>query len=115
MNIGKNEINKLKMLIYVNLLNEFSEHYITQNLVNTISFEVSNEGISIDIPAEIYDLALWKEKGVLIYTGKGSYASKVDTSGGYSKTHKDFVVKAIEKSLSEWMRIYNFKGRIDKQ
>ena len=64
---------------------------LSQNLINTINVYQTDNGWAIDIPAECYDISLYNKKGIIVKTGKGSYAQSVDKSGGFSKTHKNFI------------------------
>ena len=86
------------------LEDEFSEIYLTHNLVDTIEVRTIGEDIEIEIPAVMYDVAFWKKKGVLVYNQlKASYASEVDETGGFSHRHTNFIERAIDKAISQWI------------
>lgn len=102
----------LAVLIVKHIKNNFATVYLSQNLIKTINISKTKEGWAIDIPAEIYDINLYKKKGVIVHTHNGSYASEVDKTGGYSGTHVDYVNKSISAAINEWLLFYNLKGRV---
>ena len=96
--------NKLADFIVQNIYDNFSIKYISKNLVDTINISYNESGdFVIDIPAKIYDLALWQNKHVIVYTGQGSYANLVNKTGGFSRTHRDYIEIAIDKGISAWL------------
>lgn len=100
-------------MIVVKLKKSFDEHHITKNLINTITIDIMASGdVKIKIPAKIYDLKEWNKNKVIIYTGEGSYAEAVNQTGGYSptKSHKNYIDKAIMESVVQWKNYYHIKG-----
>lgn len=73
---------------------------------------VKQERVVVDIPAPTYNKAIFFKTGALVYNGKGSYASTVNRTGGFSKQHKNYVERAIQTAVSVWLREYNLKGKI---
>lgn len=105
MEITQNMKTALAVLIIKNIEINFMKKHITKNLVNTIKINQKKNGdLEIDIPAKIYDLSLWNSKKTVVYTGQGSYANLVNTTGGFSRTHKDYIEIAIDKAISEWIQ-----------
>lgn len=95
---------------------DFTYIHLSRNLMDTITVTKRDDGkgYTVSIPAQIYDMKLYKQKGVVVYKGTGSYASKVNTTGGHSKLHKHYVEKAIQRAIEELIKTYdlnvNLKG-----
>lgn len=92
----------LKHYIIEQLKYEFEEIFLSHNLIDTMEVNEITEGYIIDIPAEVYDIDIYKNKKIIVYTGEGSYADEVDISGGFSGKHKNYVARAITKSMKVW-------------
>lgn len=105
------QMQLLAMKIRDKLREDFIELHLTGNLMETIQINKTGTGFEIEIPAEIYDLKTWYEKGVIVYTGNGSYAQDVDVEGGFSGKHKNYVEDAIKEAISEWVKELNFNVR----
>lgn len=94
-------------IIVKNIREEFQEKHLSGNLADTIRVEKYNgsDGIGYDvvIPAETYDIKEFSKTGKIVYTYNGSYASQVDVTGGFSKEHKDYINRCIDKSVREWL------------
>lgn len=103
---------RLLLLIKEEIDNEFFNVHLSGNLSRTITIDNSNGGLTLTIPAQIYDITQYKKKGVIIYKGSGSYANEVDNTGGFSGKHKGYVDKAIDKAINRWMAEYNMQGRV---
>ena len=88
---------------------DFEETHLSGNLMENIYVTLTDKGIDIEIPAEMYDINKFLKEGVVVYTGEGSYAEQVDEIGGFSKKHKNYVEIAIRKALKEWIAENNFK------
>lgn len=108
---------KLARIIVKNLKAEFSVVHLSGNLANTISItkysSESQSGYDINIPAEIYDIPLYRRKGVIVHTGNGSYANEVDLSGGFSGRHKNYVDRCIQESIQEWLSLSRIKAKVE--
>lgn len=94
----------LKYYIVEQLKYEFAEIFLSHNLIDTMEIKEINEGYIIDIPAEVYDIDIYRNKKVIVYTGEGSYADEVDISGGFSGLHKNYVDRAVSKSIKTWRK-----------
>ena len=103
---------ELAKLIHRELVEEFSTIYLSGNLRDTIKVSYDGKSATVEIPAEMYDLKLFKEEGAIVYTGKGSYAEAVNKKGGFSGSHKNYVERAIELAIFTWMKSNGIKGRI---
>lgn len=101
--ISRADLLQLATLIKQNIEKEFAYIHVTQNLIDTIQILPSENGFYIDIPADMYDLKSWYEKGLIIYTGEGSYAQAVNELGGFSRTHTGYVEYAIKKAIKEFL------------
>ncbi len=81
---------------------EFNVVHLSKNLMNTIKVYETSYGYEVEIPAEIYDIKKWFKEGVIVYTGKGSYAQAVNETGGWSESHNGYVECAIASAIQEW-------------
>lgn len=107
---------RLAEIIVKKLKAEFSSIHLSGNLASTIKIskysDNENSGYEIEIPAEMYDIAKFRKDGVIIHTGKGSYASEVNVSGGFSGQHKNYVENSIQQAISEWLGESQLKAKI---
>lgn len=124
MKITKEMKQKLAEMIVENIRANFRNKYVTKNLINTIRIYSDSSGnVMIDIPAEIYDIKEWKKNKAVVYSGGGSYANLVNTTGGFSKTHTNYVEKAIDEAISQWLNMIkstveqgkNFEWKVTKE
>ena len=102
--ISRADLLQLAELIRKYIEKEFEYIHVTHNLVDTIQLIPSENGFYIDIPAEMYDLKEWYEKGLIIYTGEGSYAQAVNELGGFSRTHTGYVEYCIKLAISDFLK-----------
>ena len=116
--MGEKELEMLAQIIVRKIKEEFSLKHLSGNLVNTITVEMLGDEIKINIPAQTYNMLKYQEKGVVIHTSHGSYASKLDEEGssfmvypnGTRKgshrispgNHKGYINKIINESIQEW-------------
>ena len=116
--MGEQELELLSNIILRKLREEFSVKHLSGNLINTIQIEKSADEIKISIPAQTYNMLLYQEKGVVVHTSHGSYASKIDEEGSsfmvypndgrkgayrvYPRNHKGYVDKVINSAIQEW-------------
>lgn len=120
----KRELQKLALYIVEYIKQDFEEHHLSMNLVDTIKITTTSKGFNIEIPAEMYDIMKYLEEKVIVYNGKGSYASKLNDDGGIrwdKKEHKfvptghhiGYIDKAIDEAILKWSQ--NKKIRIKEQ
>lgn len=76
---------------------DFRDVHLTYNLAATTHIERVNKSfIKVSVPAVRYNLSQFKRYGVISYTPeKGSYASTVSRTGGYSGYHKRYISNSI--------------------
>ena len=103
---------KLALLIQEKIKQDFESVHLTGNLMNSIHIEQSGDSILINVDAPTYDISRFKKEGVIVYNGLGSYAQEVDDTGGFSGKHKDYIERAINDAINDWMSFYGIKGRI---
>lgn len=107
----------LAKILVKNLKKEFANVHLSGNLANTIKLvqkRVNNEVYyEVQIPAQIYDIGLYRKRGVIVHTGAGSYADIVNTSGGFSGTHTDYIDRCVQKSIQEWASLSKIKIEVD--
>lgn len=116
--IDQKDLELLAEIVVKNIKAEFEIKHLSRNLVNTMRIENLGNEIKIYIPAQTYNMLLFRQKGVVVHTSHGSYASKLDQEGssfmiypgdtrkGSFRTkpgnHKGFVEKVIQESIREW-------------
>jgi hypothetical protein len=102
---------KYKLMRYIKegIEESFGDKYITHNLINTITITTTETGFNLEIPAQMYDFKEWNRNRVVVPYGNGSYAQRVNKTGGFSKTHKNYVEKAINKAIRRWLKEYGYK------
>lgn len=103
----------LANLIVKHLEAEFSIRHLSGNLVNTIVITPTENGYEISIPAQVYDIALYKKQGIIVPKNTGSsYASKIDYTGGFSGAHVGYVDRVINNAIQEWLSLNQIQGKI---
>lgn len=118
MKIGEKELEMLANIIVRRLQEEFDAKHLSGNLVNTITVTNIGGEIQINIPAQTYNMLLFQQKGVVVHTSNGSYASKLDEEGSSfmvypqgtrkgsyrisPRNHKGYINKILELSIQEW-------------
>lgn len=107
-----NEKLRLANKIVENIIADFEKVHLSTNLMSTIEIRVVGNNVEIEIPADIYDVEKYLNEGVLIYTGEGSYASDVDTYGGFSGKHKDFLVRSAEQGTKQFYKERNTEVKV---
>lgn len=104
---------QLALFIQEEVKKEFSFLHFSGNLMNTITINKTKNGWEVDIPAEMFSISDYKKKGVIIkIPGGGSYASLINTTGGFSGKHKGYVEECISKAINKWMYQYQIKGKV---
>lgn len=110
--MDKNEQLQLMNLIKMNITLEFQK-CASGNLKNTMYITETPTGYELHIPAPRYNQKLFREKGVIKYTYRGSYASEVDIEGSsywlnhkkyLTGNHKDYADIAVEKSINAFVK-----------
>lgn len=122
--VSKKDLQTLANLIYENIKADFEDKHLSGNLLNTIQVTNSDTGIKIEIPAEIYNMYLFFSKGVVVHTGKGSYASELNDKGSaftaYSQktgkryritphNHIGYIDNAINNAITTWTNMMRNK------
>lgn len=75
---------------------DFSLRHLSGNLMDTIRIVHNEDDAQVVVPAIRYDLKEWNKREVIIFTPQeGSYANAVDIYGGFSRTHQNYVDRAI--------------------
>lgn len=91
---------------------EFNTKHLSGNLLNTINIIYNDDNLQIEIPAQVYDILLYKTKGVVIPVGNKSYASKLNDEGSNfyigkyhirPGNHKYYIDRIIDESIEEWL------------
>ena len=104
--VSEGKMKFLAWLIQDEIQKEFSVYYLSGNLKKSVKIEKNGgNGYNITIEAPRYDIKEYKRTGVKI-SKPGSYASSVNETGGFSKHHKDYVNKCIERALQRWESTY---------
>lgn len=103
---------KLAEMIVSQIKEDFRVFHYSGNLASTIKIITTKNSVSVEVPAEIYDLRLYNRTGAIVYTGEGSYADDVNEQGGFSGRHKNYVEKSISYAIRKWISYYGIKARI---
>ena len=91
---------------------EFEHTHLAYNLVKTMKIQVTDNGVLIDIPAMKYNMKKFRETGIVKYYYRGSYAQKINETGGLSGKHKDYVENCIKKGIEKWLAQKGVQGRV---
>lgn len=106
---------KLADLIKEEIQKEFQNIHLTKNLMDTINIYKSGDKWIVDIPAQKYDFKTYFETGAIVpYKLGGSYAEKVNEKGGFSKTHKNYVERCINKAIQRWKAYYQINVKVSE-
>lgn len=118
MEISIQQKMRLGILIQEEIMKEFKSVYLSKNLINTIRVYYTgglwDASVTVEIPAEIYDIHKFLDEGVIVYTGEGSYASQVNIDGGFSGKHKDYINFCISNAVNKWLGENGFQGGVKK-
>ena len=109
--LSSSELSVLAEKIKNKIEANFEYIHLSKNLIDTIEVRKTTFGYEVDIPAEIYDLKKWYKEGVIVHTGEGSYAQSVNTEGGFSGTHINYVEEAIKDAITEWQTEMKYNVR----
>ena len=100
--VSDSDMKLLAMLVEDEIKKEFSTYYLSGNLKNSVKIEKNqSNGYNITIAAPRYDIREYKRTGTKI-PKPGSYAADVDKTGGFSKMHKGYAEKCVERALTRW-------------
>lgn len=104
---------ELALEIRRELRKEFETIHLSGNLAKTINFRKKRNGdYVLTIPAKCYDINTYKKTGAIVYNEKGSYASIVNKTGGFSGKHTNFAKTRVMKAIQKWAKNYNFNIKI---
>ena len=107
------DTERLAQLILQEIETEFRFKYFSGNLANTLKIYPGEDGRwFVEVPAEIYDIKRYKKTGTIIYTNQGSYASKVNETGGFSGKHKGYIDYCINTAIQKWMKESKIEGKV---
>ena len=108
--LKRKDLEEFVQILLQKLKDEFSVHYLSGNLLNTITVDNSNPDlIRIEIPAETYNMLLYQTRGVVVPYQSKSYAMKLNEQGSSFKLYPNGTVKG-----SYWIHPGNHKGYLDK-
>ena len=85
--------------IYDNIVKDFQRVHLSGNLSGTIQGSFQAGHSVLVIPADTYDISLYRAEKVIVYNGIGSYASEVSHTGGFSGVHVGYDERAIDKAI----------------
>lgn len=111
-NVELKDLHLLADLIYRQVMADFEEIHLSGNLKNTMQvtrdFGKSGEWFKVTIPAVRYDIDIYRERKVVVYTPEeGSYAEDVNRKGGFSGYHRGYVEKSIYRAIALWAKALN--------
>lgn len=85
--------------IYDNIVKDFQRVHLSGNLSGTIHGSIKPGHSVLVIPADTYDISLYRMEKVVVYNGIGSYASEVSHTGGFSGVHVGYDERAIDQAI----------------
>lgn len=92
----------LSRYILEEIRKEFDLKHLSGNLARTMKITNRNGNVSIEIPADKYDINIYKKTGTIVYKGHGSYADKLNQYGSMYGNHKGFVDRAVDAAIKRW-------------
>ena len=105
---------QLAIAIDRNIYEDFALRHLSGNLMNTLQITYGEDDASVRVPAVRYDLKEYKSRGVIILHPEwGSYADKVDKTGGFSGTHQNYADRAIFKAVRETLSLSDLSYDIE--
>lgn len=125
--VSDEDVMALANLIVENIKKDFEDKHLSGNLINTMYIEKTQDGVSIVVPAEKYNIPMYIRKGVVIHSGTGSYASTLDEEGSIIRlpgngrgrpkdkkigNHVGYVEKAIKDAIETWRNMIEEKYEI---
>ena len=126
--VSDEDLMLLANLIVENIKKDFEQKHLSGNLANTIEIAKTDTGIQVIVPAEKYNMSMYMKKGVVLHTGTGSYASKLDEEGSVIRfprsggpgrpkekkigNHKGYVEKSISDAIEVWRNMISDKYEI---
>lgn len=99
-------------LIVEYIKKDFAYIHFSGNLSATIQIEEDASGLRVIVPAEKFDIGMYKAKGEIVYTHNGSYADSVDREGGWSGRHKNYIEKSIKAAIYRWLLERKIEGKV---
>ena len=94
---------QIARLIKQKIQAEFAVIHLSGNLADTVEVKKTRRGWSVEIPAQMYNVDLYRHTGAIVYDEiDASYAAAVDETGGFSGTHVGFIGRCIKAAVQEW-------------
>lgn len=103
----KSDAERLGKNIAKQIKSEFAKKHMSGNLTGTMRYgKLKGDRYYVHIPAEVYNMYQYQMHGVIVPTGKGSYASQLDKEGS-----KFFVYD--RRGGRRWIEPKNHIGYLD--
>ena len=130
MAVSQTELEDFAQILYQKIKDEFANQYMSKNLVDTIVITETVDKITIEIPAETYNMLLFQTKGVVVpYHNGKSYAMKLNETGSEFKVypngtvrgsywvhpgnHIGYLERVIDNAIAEWQAQHSTKYSVD--
>lgn len=110
--LSKFQLESLATVIYNAYQYNFQMVHLSGNLADTMKIVPKGDAVEIHIPAKRYNMAEYRRTKAIVYNGKGSYAQKVNQTGGFSGIHKGYIENGILSSITEYLAIIGKKGEV---
>lgn len=95
---------------------DFALRHLSGNLMGTMELTYGEDYASLRVPAVKYDLKRWnKDKVIVSQPWLGSYAEKVNVSGGFSRTHQEYAERATIGAIRLCMGANDIKYDIEER
>ena len=113
--LPRSKLAELAMAVQSAAEKDFERIFLSGNLRDTMSVRAAGDGAyELEIPAESYDIGEFRKTGVIVPLNDGtSYASEVDFSGGFSKTHIGYAERAVLDGIGQWAIKNKYRIRIE--
>lgn len=110
--ISNYDLKLIAEYIASSIRDDFEVVHLSRNLADTL--KVINDGnkFKVDIKADRYNVAEYRRSGTIVYNHQGSYAQKVNVSGGYSKKHIGYVEESILRGITRYVNSTGKEGAV---
>lgn len=107
---------QMAQAVYAGIYQDFLLRHLSGNLMGTMEIVYTEEDAKVRVPAVRYDLKKWnKDKIVVSQPWRGSYASAVNDTGGFSRTHQEYAERACIAAVRQVMGLNGLEYTIEER
>ena len=93
----------LALILKEEFKKEFETIHLSKQLYNSIQVFIGDDHkIHVKIAPQMYDLKLYRNRGIIRPYSNNSYALHVNKTGGFSGKHGDYVSRCIANAINRW-------------